>query len=1441
MARGVVRLLAAMLLVGIGLVALRQVVEPPLGLKASYWASANTSGAFERSTDFPWLSDATRIDSGLDLRGEAFGVYFFNDASRFNFGTDVQPGRDQLPFSVRWDGWLLAPSDGARRFVKSSGPARVWVDEQELASADETLDVSAGLHQLRVEYTRPEARVPALSLKWQRIPGGELETVGGADVRWRRDAASPMPGAALEVLGWVLIATAGVVGIALAARRLLPRRTGAAAWQSEALHEETPGAGWGGALRTGSAEAWWRVGLPLFPLAFLVYGILVEAPLAGRVTILSGLDDWLIYESSARDILLNGLLMDGGQGHAAPFYGQPLYPYVLALMHRLTGESLFGPIVLQFAALGAVVAGTAVLARRAFGARVDGLAAAAMLLVLFQVEPEHFKIARQLFNENLYMPLVLASLTVLVSLARRRAPPTWWQALLSGGLLGLTAISRSQFLAFVPFALLVLWVAWRRGEGAVPGTEAEFAGKAAAGRPDGRSSSAGAMAPGAIGAEPAAMDPGNEVPMGATGNRPSHVGRVEAAAMRATADTAATVGPRDAVDMGPMGADATGMGGGGGASQTRVGSAADRRSGSAETTGAGGRPFERWQREARALGLALVVCLGVLLAVAPVTARNWVVSGQFVPISSSGGASLLEFHRPPPWLVDQDAIQRDALYNALHLDQQTRTVVAFARADPLGYLATWLPLGAHSVGLQGRNDPGIYWPLLLTVLAYAASFGLGRMRRLHVWPIHAFVGTHLLILMLFEADTYGFRLVMPMYAPMVAVAAQVPLEAVRRLVRSRAGGALRRGDQTRSGGVAAAGGALHSGDEARSVDVAGEGGPLGSGDPRRSENLAAGGALGSGDQVSAGFTAAGGGIGDGDQDGSAGLAAAGSGLGGGEQGRAARFAAAGWAAVAIAALVWQFGSLVPAWQDRDAALHGLGGAAAHAASTSDRVGADAIYVVSVDGTPRRFGAGNLPGLRYPWIKWFDPLRSLPLPPPGKTAVYMLSELRSQPSRPGDLTACLGTPDASAEVVIDADHVRQACAADVLAEAPLGATFDGVARIDAVLAPATAAAGESLDTRLVWQPLVPHPEAEQVSLQLDDPSAGDGTQWGNGTLELYPAQEWQPEESLVSRLPVVTDGTAIPQAYRLSVGMGPQRANASPAMATWEGERTDRVPVGSVVLTPGSSDAVLPADMRRLEGPPLTGGGLELIAARALPGSAAVGGPLRVGLLWRASQDAPPASQVRLRLLGSGGEVLQETALPLLGGRVPPSTLHAGNVVRDEQTLTVDPRVPAGQVSLEVALDEAVVRLGSLEATGRAHAIDNSGAKALASFGGAMELLSASVEPAAVHPGDKVTVRLRWRAAAQMQQAYKVFVHVLDSSGGKVLAQRDAEPQAGAAPTTSWVSGEALDDTYELTVPTGTAAGEYPAEVGVYEPKSGERLRVGDGQNRVVLGTRVRVQ
>ena len=51
------------------------------------------------------------------------------------------------------------------------------------------------------------------------------------------------------------------------------------------------------------------------------------------------------------------------------------------------------------------------------------------------------------------------------------------------------------------------------------------------------------------------------------------------------------------------------------------------------------------------------------------------------------------------------------------------------------------------------------------------------------------------------------------------------------------------------------------------------------------------------------------------------------------------------------------------------------------------------------------------------------------------------------------------------------------------------------------------------------------------------------------------------------------------------------------------------------------------------------------------------------------------------------------------------------------------------------------------------------------------------------------------------------------------------PGDGAFPTTSWVEGEVLTDTYRITLPVGLAPGQYTLIVGMYDPKTGARLPV----------------
>ena len=68
----------------------------------------------------------------------------------------------------------------------------------------------------------------------------------------------------------------------------------------------------------------------------------------------------------------------------------------------------------------------------------------------------------------------------------------------------------------------------------------------------------------------------------------------------------------------------------------------------------------------------------------------------------------------------------------------------------------------------------------------------------------------------------------------------------------------------------------------------------------------------------------------------------------------------------------------------------------------------------------------------------------------------------------------------------------------------------------------------------------------------------------------------------------------------------------------------------------------------------------------------------------------------------------------------------------------------------------------------------------------------------------------------------------------MVAQRDAEPQDGKAPTTGWVADEVIDDEYTIRLPGSLASGDYSVELGVYDPRSGDRLAVANGDNRFLM-------
>ncbi|MCC7368452.1 MAG: glycosyltransferase family 39 protein [Chloroflexi bacterium] len=177
-----------------------------------------------------------------------------------------------------------------------------------------------------------------------------------------------------------------------------------------------------------------------------------------------------------------------------------------------------------------------------------------------------------------------------------------------------------------------------------------------------------------------------------------------------------------------------------------------------------------WRRTA---GLLAVFVAVVILTLGLATTRNYVVSGRFVPITSSAGANLWEAHRPSA-KVDLSRVDKDPLYERLGLDRTTREVVEFIRQDPVGYVGTLVPMFLYAVGVVGavsgswQIHPGLFglWVgyLLVTLL-------LPRARALPTWFVHAFIWSHLAQMTVFFSHQYGFRLILPMYVAMVPIAA----------------------------------------------------------------------------------------------------------------------------------------------------------------------------------------------------------------------------------------------------------------------------------------------------------------------------------------------------------------------------------------------------------------------------------------------------------------------------------------------------------------------------------------------------------------------------------------------------------------------------------------------------------------------------------------------
>ncbi len=93
--------------------------------------------------------------------------------------------------------------------------------------------------------------------------------------------------------------------------------------------------------------------------------------------------------------------------------------------------------------------------------------------------------------------------------------------------------------------------------------------------------------------------------------------------------------------------------------------------------------------------------------------------------------------------------------------------------------------------------------------------------------------------------------------------------------------------------------------------------------------------------------------------------------------------------------------------------------------------------------------------------------------------------------------------------------------------------------------------------------------------------------------------------------------------------------------------------------------------------------------------------------------------------------------------------------------------------------------------------------------------------------------LYWEVLRPVDEAYQVFVHVLDPAG-RVVAQGDGPPVRGSLPTDRWPAGKIIRDDRTLRLPPGFRPGEYRLLIGMY--RLADLVRLGHGRvDRVEVG------
>ncbi|MCS6802028.1 MAG: fused MFS/spermidine synthase [Chloroflexota bacterium] len=286
----------------------------------------------------------------------------------------------------------------------------------------------------------------------------------------------------------------------------------------------------------------------------------------------------------------------------------------------------------------------------------------------------------------------------------------------------------------------------------------------------------------------------------------------------------------------------------------------------------------------------------------------------------------------------------------------------------------------------------------------------------------------------------------------------------------------------------------------------------------------------------------------------------------------------------------------------------------------------------------------------------------------------------------------------------------------------------------------------------------------------------------------------------------------PGDYRLETSV--YREDDGQPLRPTAGAADGRVILGRLTVRP-SDRAFAPEAIVADTHPRLVRAGLRLAGLSISTLTARPGDLVGLTTFW---QPVEPDAAATLKI------VLGEPARPLaqLDLRVGEAGRPVGTVQRLDRDLRIPPATPPGRYDLWLADGGQPAWLGRLAVVARPPLPPPSPPAITlnAPVGDFATLIGATVTA----QSDRLEVRLVWQARKETERNATVFVHVLDAAN-RILTQSDQLPAGGAAPTTAWLPGQAIEDLHLLRI------GEIPPEsrviVGLYDSATLIRFPIGE--------------